>query len=190
MERNHWIYELKTKWKDDRLLQSFLNKYDRLYKKALEHPVPTTLKKLDEAFQPFFFYIRFMAYVSKSIYFYVKNEMKKRYKYEQFHVLMLDKPLGDECGRTFKEQLSTNEDILSFLERDDRLEQHVTSTQLYGMVKKLTETEKTILTLSIFHQQSDVTIANCLDKSQQSVSKTKHRAFQKLRYGQGGEVLG
>jgi len=183
---------IKEIFQNDRVIKAFLknNQNLNLYLKALNDPSRKHIQKLNQAFQFFYFEIRFRAYVSKNLYFYSINFDKKRKKECQSE-LTLDQPLKIDEAVTFKDMMiaERNDPILFYIEQTNRIEERIENIHLYHAVKKLTYNQKSILYLAYAQNLSDTEIAIRLNKSQQAVSKARSRAIKKLRLTLKGRVL-
>ncbi len=176
----------------DRLLQSFFKEesHRKLYERALHDPNCQNVRALDEAFQAFYFRIRFTSYVSKSLHFHCMNDDKKRREMEQTMLLTLDKPLSSEEEATFKDFLvDEGADLFSiYLKNSGRLEEQINSAALFKAFQHLTNKEREVLDLVFRENLTDTEVAKSLNKSQQTVSKTKKRALEKLKRSfEGGD---
>lgn len=169
----------------DRLIQSFLKEdnHRTLYERARLHPNGQNVRALDKAFQAFYFRIRFTSYISKSLHFHSLNDDKKRSKMEQTILLTLDKPISSEEVDTFKDFLvDEGPDPFSiYLKNTGPLEEQITSKALFKAFQQLTNKEREVLDLAFRQNYLDTEIAKLLNKSQQTVSKTKKRALEKLK---------
>src|SRR5690554_2777892 len=66
-----------------------------LFVKAQKSPTNENMEKLDTAFKMFFSEIRFIKYLSKTIYFFSIDFDKFKRKYDRLYRLIMDQPLEE-----------------------------------------------------------------------------------------------
>ncbi|MBA9043239.1 RNA polymerase sigma factor (sigma-70 family) [Bacillus aryabhattai] len=168
------------------LFKTFINKPEHkdLFKEAICNPTKENKESLDMAFKHHCFAVKFLSYLSKSLYFKAINFDKNIRKQNQRNLLILDSPLKSEDeSLSLINQLSTDE-----LETDaavyfnsSNIEDHLSNEKLLQSIQSLTENQKEILSLSYVEQYTDTEIAKRKNKTQQAVSKTRKFALLKLQ---------
>ncbi|MGR6898350.1 sigma-70 family RNA polymerase sigma factor [Rummeliibacillus sp. BSL5] len=166
------------------IVLSFLKNKDHedLFVTAICNPTIENEKKLDNAFRKFYFHIRFISFISTAIYFNAVNFDKKHRKIQQRHPLTVDRPLGNDEDGTFKDLITDEKaqiHIDHIIQKESILD-YLEDPQLCSAVEKLTEKQKEIINLAFVNGLSDTQIGKILNKSQQSVSKTRKKAIQNI----------
>lgn len=163
------------------LLVNFLNQDNNafLFEKYKESNSPELEYILNQNFYQFYYKIRVLSYFSKIIDFEAKRYDKKLRDHNKKFSLLLDKPSDDnnrEGSNKWKQDNSTSgplpltiEDIFSI-----------------DIMNELTHKQKKILTMVYMRDLKDTEIAKLLGVSQQSITKTKKTALDKLRRLIGG----
>jgi RNA polymerase sigma factor (sigma-70 family) len=169
----------------DRIIQNFLKdkRNDDLYQCALQHPSQENMEALDKAFKEFYLQIRFTAYVAKNLYFHSINYDKKIKKNKEKMQLTLDQSITNGEEGTFKDFIPADntDPFTHVLQNVSDVEDHMTHPELYETVKQLTTNEKEVLYHYYFNELRDTDIGKLLNKSQQTVYKTRKKALEKLR---------
>lgn len=172
------IRELVEMLSKNPVIQQFLKK-DEHYQLLLEnllHPSPETSKQLDESFRNFFFELRFTTYISSLIRNAAIDFDKKLRKHQKGLVFYSNNDLSHLHVVQPSLQIQPDLDLDSF-----QLEDMITNEALYEAIQQLTRKEKWVLFATYVWNYSDTEIA-CIKKvSQQSISKTRLRALDKLR---------
>lgn len=155
------------------LLRNFLKQQDNLkvYEAYLERNSAELKEILNQRFKKFYYKIRIISYFSKLIDFESINFDKKNRERNQKFNLILDKP--SESGDTLVEQIEDQT-----IRENNKIEDIIPLTAL----KSLTNRQKLVLELWFYANLNDTEIGNLLGVSQQSISKTKQTALQKLRW--------
>ncbi|TYR78891.1 sigma-70 family RNA polymerase sigma factor [Priestia megaterium] len=139
-------------------------------------------EKLDLEFKKFYFNIRFISFVSNTLYFNAVNYDKKYRKISKRHPLTVDKPLGDEEDSSFKDLIiDTNADIrVEELLNSLDIEDYVANPTLYAAIKELSPKQKQVLNLVYVNGLTDTEVSKRLGKSQQAISKLHKKALGKI----------
>jgi len=168
------------------LFESFIqkSKNQEILIQTIMHPSAENKKALDQAFKKHHFYIKFLSYLSKTLYFNaVRFDQKRRQKHNR-DLRILDAPVkSDENAQPLIEQLHDNgQDVESSLfSRSSTIDEHLSNESLLRGFHTLTPTQKEILTLYYLYSYKDPEIGKLQNKSQQSVFKTRKQALTKLR---------
>lgn len=173
---------IKKHIKKDDLLIKFIKNQDNYNSLAnfLNNPSRTSKLNFDKAFRKFYFYLRFVTYISKTIHFLSINFDKKENKIQKKEELSLDTPIKDGTSR-----LHLIED--KYEKEEYKIEEMFTNIDVYSAFKKLTSKQQLILELAYIYQYKDVEIAKYLHCSQQAVSKARKRVLEILRKSLLGE---
>ncbi|WP_342542505.1 RNA polymerase subunit sigma-70 [Paenisporosarcina sp. FSL H8-0542] len=163
----------------NRLLAEFFqdDRNRKLYQEYLRNPTGINQKILDERFKEFYFRIRSIAYILKSLHFESQKLDRKNRLYKQRYQSILDRPNED------------NSTLLDLIEvpppreetHSNKLEDYITDFKLHSSIKKLTNKQREILFYVFVMELKDVEIAKTLAVSQQFVTNTKNVALKKLR---------
>lgn len=116
---------------------------------------------------------RFVSYINSMLHFNSINYDKKKRKDNERYSLILD---DAECDQVQYENL-----IISDFSDNLKLEDQINDLNLYREFMNLTKREREVVNLAVYHEMSDTKIAGILKITQQSVSKTKKKALEKLR---------
>lgn len=118
---------------------------------------------------------KFVGYITSLLHFNSINYDKKKRKDNERFRLILD----DAEEEMVQSEVSINIDYTEYL----KLEDQISDDELYYDFMKLTNREREILEYFVYHELNDTEISRILHVSQQSVSKTKKTALEKLRTG-------
>ncbi|MFC3773811.1 sigma-70 family RNA polymerase sigma factor, partial [Paenibacillus sp. GCM10012303] len=140
--------------------------------------------RLQQAFQRFFFNIRFKKYLYSLIKFANVDYGRKIKKEKERYICSFDSPVGEEGEVTLGEIL--------VIKMEDRVENTTfkdpelfsmsfDNEMLYFAFSKLSQRQKRVLTLVFSGDFRDSQIARQLSVSQQAVSKTKTTALHNIR---------
>ncbi|MEK4539167.1 sigma factor-like helix-turn-helix DNA-binding protein [Peribacillus sp. FSL K6-1552] len=162
------------------VIKGFLSKKDnyRLFKQSICHPTQQNQELLDQAFQAFYFYVRFTAYVSSTLYFHGINLDKKFQKVNNRFPLTLDQPVNDDSEVSLKDLVRHNED---FEIESENILDYIIDPNLYKGIQNITPNQKRILYLVYIKNFTDSEVGILLKKTQQAVSKSRNKALIKLR---------
>ncbi|UOQ49414.1 sigma-70 family RNA polymerase sigma factor [Gracilibacillus caseinilyticus] len=182
VEENASLFEHKV-------VKNFLKdeNHQQLLKDAICYPSKQHDVALDLAFKKYYFNARFTTYISKTFYFYALNFDKAHRTRNERYTLMMDKPMKEENGATFKELLEDTTVRVSLDEMINSycMEDHVESASLYEAVTKLSKKQKEVIDLYYVRAFSEKQIGRALNKSQQVVSKLHRKALANIcRYMQ------
>lgn len=115
---------------------------------------------------------KFVSYISTLLHFNSINFDKKIRKHQDRFALIMDDVEESDLNHT-------NDEL--FKQELYGLENQISDPNLYKLFLKLSHREKEILNLSYGREERDIEIAQKLGVSQQSVSKTRKNALNKLR---------
>lgn len=148
---------------------------------------------LEDTFKRYYFRIRFTKYLASLIRFCDIDYHRKRHLTEERNPLIFDSPVDDDGDVNLGELLhnlsaSIEDDIYT---RDPEFfQQSFYDDNLYFAFKQLTDKQKFVITISYSSSALDTDIAEMLQISQQSISKTRQSALKKMRkYIEGDVVL-
>lgn len=167
------------------LIKAFLSKAEnyQLFKQSICCPTLQNKELLDQAFWSFYFYFRFSAYVSSTIYFHGINLDKKIRKTNYRFPVTLDQPIGDNSEMTYKDLVEYRDD---FEIESENLLDYIVDPVLYKALQHITSNQLEILYLVYVKGFTDSEVSILLKKSQQAVSKSRSKALKKIKkiYGQ------
>ena len=154
----------------DKLVVSFLkvDKHKLIFDRYIKNPNHVNKQLLDERFKIFYFNIRFVSLISKTLHFTAIN---------------FDKKINNDKNKM--ETLLQNKDLISetlnltYFNKD--LEQSISDEKVFEYIKKLSPRQKKILTLSYVETLNDTEIGEVLQSSQQNISKMKKNILEKLK---------
>ncbi|MEK4715931.1 sigma factor-like helix-turn-helix DNA-binding protein [Sporosarcina sp. FSL K6-5500] len=157
------------------LLKGFLKQEDnnQLYEEFLIKHTKEIKRILNKRFVMFYYKIRLISYFSKLIEFEaIKYDMKLREHNKRYN-LILDKPTNSGNRDTLVDLLKDGSSGVTITKLEDFIEP--------AALKSLTDKQKNILYLIYIKELKDTEISKMLGVSQQSITKTKKTAIQKLR---------
>ncbi|CAM3997794.1 sigma-70 family RNA polymerase sigma factor [Mesobacillus zeae] len=162
------------------LIKEFLadEEHYELFTEAVCSPCDEVQERINEKFKEFYFRIRFISYVSSTLYFHGINLDKKIRKHDQRFPLQLDQPINNESETTLKELIEYKEN--DSIDSGDVLD-FISDPVLYKAIKSLTNNQQDILSLAYVKGLKDVEIAALLKKTQQAVSKSRKKALNTLK---------
>lgn len=167
------------------LIRNFLkNKQNyQLFLSTLCNPTSENMEKLDRKFKLFYFDIRFISFISSSLYFNAINFDKTQRKYSSKNLLTIDSTMQHEEEVTFKDMIEDPESEITIdkLTISDELVDYIINPILYKAVQSLSVKQKEVLNLVYLKGLTDTEIAKLLNKSQQSVSKIHMQALRKIQ---------
>lgn len=165
------------------IVKSFLsdNTHHTLLENALEFPSKKNIELLDNAFKIHFSEIKLIKLISSTIYYYSIDFDKRIRKERSRYPLIVDKPTNDNNEILFKDLIVSDFNIDSYLEMNNNLENLLEDEQLINALAKLTKKQKFILNAYYNLELKDVEIAKIMGVTQQSISKSRNRALEKLR---------
>ncbi|XJZ27537.1 sigma-70 family RNA polymerase sigma factor [Bacillota bacterium Lsc_1132] len=167
------------------IIKNFLSNQEH-YQMLIDTIADPTVKnkeKLDQAFKLFYFNIRFISFVSSSLYYNAVNFDKKQRKYSSRYSLTVDNTVQNEEEITFKEMIEDPEAEITLdkLVISEDIGDYITNPVIYRAIQDLSVKQKEILNLAYVKGLSDKEIARLLSKSQQSVSKMHKKALRKIQ---------
>jgi RNA polymerase sigma factor (sigma-70 family) len=162
------------------VIKAFLSKEEnyQLLKKSICYPTLQNQELLDQTFRAFYFYIRFTAYVSSTLYFHGINLDKKIRETNYRFPITLDQPIGDNSEISYKDLAEHRED---FEIESDNLLDYIIDSNLYKALQDITSNQRKILYLVYVKGFTDSEVSILLNKSQQAVSKSRSKALKKVR---------
>ncbi|MEC2074441.1 sigma factor-like helix-turn-helix DNA-binding protein [Alkalihalophilus marmarensis] len=176
--------DLRKRFKNP-LIVSFLSTdtHYELVQEVLENPTEFNKKKLDTVFKDYYIRVRLISYMTKIIHFEAKNFDKK--------IRIEKRNLMTTSVRTYHDDQLTETLIynLPYYERafetgvfdNDGIEALLLDEKLYKGFCGLSSKQQNIIYMSYVKNLKDIEIAKNLNVSQQSVSKMKKIALNKLR---------
>lgn len=178
-------FEKKNKeFLSNRIIKSFLNKQEnyQLFLDTIQNPTIDNKEKLDRKFKLFYFNIRFISYISSSLYFNAVNFDKKQRTYSSKYSLSIDRTVQNDEEITFKDIIEdpNSEITIDKLSMGDDISDYIMNPVLYEAIQSLSLKQKEVINLAYMKGLSDTEIAKALDKSQQSVSKIHKKALSKI----------
>ncbi|MBD1221521.1 sigma-70 family RNA polymerase sigma factor [Virgibacillus halodenitrificans] len=166
----------------DPIVSNFLSDESN-HKKLLafiEAPNQKTKNALDDAFKSYYKRIKIITYIDRLIHFYSIDLDKKKNKYDRNHMLVLDKPIGEDSDMTWKDNITTNQPPILNSCRFS-LEELLEDLHIYKAWATLSVKQKKILTLKYQYNLRDVEIADILSDTKQVVSYNHHKALKILK---------
>ncbi|WP_110928669.1 sigma-70 family RNA polymerase sigma factor [Bacillus massiliglaciei] len=163
------------------IIQLFLHDEERLdiFTKALEQPTASNIQELNESFQVFYYRARIYKYLCSLIYYFSIDFDKRLRKQRERFPIILD--------QTFDGNLSISERIgyidpqLEKIGETATLSSLVSDEGLLHAIRKLTDKQEKILTLSFFFGFSNKDIAAYYGETPQNISSIRKQALKKLR---------
>ncbi|MEH7356846.1 sigma-70 family RNA polymerase sigma factor [Neobacillus drentensis] len=166
------------------IIQNFLkNKQNyQLFLDSICDPTDENIEKLDRNFKIFYFDIRFISFISSSLYFNAVNFNKRQRKYSSRNLLTIDSTIQHEEETTFKDMIEDPESEITVdkLSISNDITDYLIHPILYKAVQSLSVKQKEVLNLVYIKGLSDTEIAKYLNKSQQAVSKIHKIALRKI----------
>ncbi len=165
---------------NNQIIKAFLSKEEnyQLFKKALCYPTLQNQELLDKTFRAFYFYIRFTAYVSSTLYFHGINLDKRIRKTNYRFPITLDQPMDYNSEISHKDLVEHRE---NFEIESENLLDYIINPNLYDALQEITPNQMEILHLVYVKGFTDTEVSFLLNKSQQAVSKSRSKALKKVR---------
>jgi RNA polymerase sigma factor (sigma-70 family) len=162
------------------LIKQFLskNKNYELFENSICYPTLQNKEKLELAFKAFYFYIRFISYVSSTLHFHGINSDKKIRTRKHRFPLLLDKSVSEDTELTYKDLAIYYED---FEVKSNNILDYIIDPNLYKAIERLTSNQREILYLVYIEKLTDAEVGSFMGKSQQAVSKSRKKALEKIR---------
>ncbi|HHW39331.1 MAG TPA: sigma-70 family RNA polymerase sigma factor [Bacillales bacterium] len=162
------------------LIKNFLSIDENfhLFKQSICHPTIENQKLLDKKFNAFYFYIRFTTYLSSTIYYHALNFDKKSRQTNYRFPVILDQPVGSDSETSHKELVRYHE---NFDIESANILDYIIDTNLYRALQNITTNQRQILYLVYIKGFTDTEVSILLKKSQQTVTKSRNNALQKIR---------
>lgn len=136
-------------------------------------------KLLNERFKEFYFEYRFIAYVSKLLYFKAVNFDRKERKQMGIEPIILDMLVDKEHNLRLSDLIFIGESDFDY--SPTKFDDLIVDENLYAAYKKLTTIQQEILYLAYHSLLKDTEIAKKLNITQQAVSKNRKQALNILR---------
>lgn len=158
--------------------------HQKLYEDYLDDPHEKNKARLEAAFKRYFRHVRFVSYLSKTIYYESRKFDMKTRELRARYQLTLDVPAAEaESGAEPMIQLLEDESALRpFMEiPSGRLEDYTADPRLAKIIKALTPRQQEILFYAFVRSLPDAETARLLGISPQAVSKTKNKAIEIIR---------
>ncbi|WP_174614853.1 sigma-70 family RNA polymerase sigma factor [Virgibacillus ihumii] len=184
---NKFIRENETLFSNS-LLQSFISihEHKRLLDQFVRLPNPKTKEAVDHAFQRHYAEIRLIGMLSNNLKrCAVRYDQRRSRDYRQ-QLLILDQPVVNDEGT-----VTTNVDLMKdpqtipvdqeVIEKESHLENKIENPGLYHAIHSLTPRQKAILESAYLFEMTDTEIAKRDQVSQQSISKARKQALQKMK---------
>ncbi|PLR76237.1 hypothetical protein CU633_16760 [Bacillus sp. V3-13] len=189
---NNHCHEKLEKFKKDNkefltnpLIKNFLKHKQNfeLFLNTLCNPTIENRERLDQTFKIFYFNVRFISFISSSLYFNAINFDKKQRQYSSRNLLTVDSFIQNEEEVTFKDIIEDPESEITLdkLSISDDIADYIINPLLYEAVQTLSTKQKEVLNLVYLKGLSDTQIARLLNKSQQSVSKIHKKCLGKIQ---------
>lgn len=178
------FFDANQEFLNNKIIKNFLNNIENqeLLLNVIENPNENNKNKIDESFKKFYFNVRFISFISQTIYFSAINFDKKIRLVNSRFPLIADSNLKEDDQLSIKDLIVDDKahiDIEQII-NDENLEKYVGDEKLLQAILLLTETQKKIISLSYIDGLSDTEIARKLNKSQQTVSKTRKKALENI----------
>ncbi|MFS0873184.1 sigma-70 family RNA polymerase sigma factor [Paenibacillus xylanilyticus] len=168
------LEKLIEKHKKNPIIKDFMDneKNKQMIIDYINSPTSANMIKLDDCFRAFYFEIRFTSYILSLIRFASIDFDRKERKISKRSTLILD---DQENSHLLEHHSVRNE------EKEVHLEELFSDPVLFEAIQQLTKKEKEVLVKSYIMELSDTQIAQKNNVSQQSVSKLRTKALQKIR---------
>ncbi|MCP3029161.1 sigma-70 family RNA polymerase sigma factor [Halobacillus sp. A5] len=148
--------------------QAMAQKNTSVFAAAINKPSTKNCRYVNPLYDPEQIEARFVNYVTTALWRQAKDYHKKRYSHQQ------------SINVEDIEMISADEDVIQHLTERDLFES-LENKELYRAVKKLTDRQQYVLYTYAVERFTFQEIADQLEVSQQSVSKTYRRMMTKLR---------
>jgi RNA polymerase sigma factor (sigma-70 family) len=172
--------------KNNKIMKNFLSieENQKLFESYKREPTEEKKKLLNKKYKKFAKTIRAISYLNKTIHFESKKMDQRIRIHNQRFQLILDKPTTKEDNTNLVD-LVVDESIEKQFDEitSEQLEDYINNPNVANSIKKLTEKQKNILYLLYVKNLKANEIAKITKVSQQSVSKTKNKAIEKIRSG-------
>jgi len=136
---------------------------------------------LNERFKEFYFEYRFIAYVSKFLYFRAINFDRKERKQLEKEPIILDMPIDEDRKLKLSDFIFYEESEAEFGISPTKFDDLIFDENLYAAYKKLSTKQQKILYLAYHSLLKDTEIAKKLNVTQQAVSKNRKQALNILK---------
>lgn len=178
------FYKSNKEFLSNPIIKNFLKNQEnyQLFLDTINNPTIENKEKLDRTFKLFYFNVRFISFISSSIYFNAVNFDKRQRKYSSRNLLTIDSTMQNDEEITFKDIIedTKSEITIEKLSISDDIADYLINPILYKAVQSLSVKQKEVLNLVYIKGLSDTEIAKLLNKSQQSVSKIHKIALRKI----------
>jgi RNA polymerase sigma factor (sigma-70 family) len=166
-----------------RLIRSFLQNETSalLFHHAVAEPTIQNKQRVEERFQTFYEEIRCISYLSGLIHYHAIAYDKRIRAQTVGCPLRLHAPIGEEDAGILLDLIADPEGEYMYNDVFNSLEELSEEKPLYYALRLLTPKERRILEWGYLYNFSDTEIAEKLGVSQQTVSRTRNKALDKLR---------
>ena len=179
-DKKEYFLKVKPIYSQNNIINNFLAEEYNLNVFVLALFGEKELKDLlNEIFKKFYFEYRFIAYLSKILYFEAVNFDKKMRSKMEREPIILNMLIDKERDLTLLDTLSSMEQ--KFELNSDKLEDCIIDEQLYSAYKKLVKKQQQILYLTYYTLLKDAEIAKKLNVTKQAVSKNRIKALNIIR---------
>jgi RNA polymerase sigma factor (sigma-70 family) len=166
------------------IIKSFLKdeKNWKLFLEVICNPTEENKELLDKEFKKFYFGIRFTSFISATLYFNAINFDKQYRKMLNRYTLTVDRPLKEEEDISFKDMITDSEaeiQVERIIQSDD-IKDYIDDPVLYEAILTLSGKQREVINLAYVKGLSDTEISKVLNKSQQTISKTRKKALKNI----------
>ncbi|NDI35182.1 sigma-70 family RNA polymerase sigma factor [Chengkuizengella sediminis] len=155
-------------------------KYKLRYEEYLRTEDPLYITQLEDSFKEYYYKVRILNYFNTYLHFKaIKHDIKYR-KLQQRFQLILDRSI-EGGNNTFLDNIEDEKSQINIDEMDISLYDFVKNERLSNAINKLTNQQKKVLYFYYMKEMKDIEIANELNVTRQSISKTRSTAIKKLR---------
>lgn len=174
---------VKKKMIQNPLLVNFLKVRENmeLYDEYCRQPTAERKELLNKRFTQYYFEIRMLSYLSKTIHFEAKRFDAKIRRRNQRCLLILDTSPKESDHTSRLTDFIADPGLPPDPLISNQLEDHIQNPKLHRSVSKLTNRQKEVLYYSFVEEWTDTRIAQKLGVSQQAVTKTRQNALRKIR---------
>lgn len=134
---------------------------------------------LNDIFKKFYFEYRFIAYISKTLYFEAIDFDRKNRKTLENEPVILDMPISGDSNLKLSDTIFREEPELEL--KSSKFDDCIIDENLYVAYKSLKEKQQKILYYSYYSQLKDAEIAKRLNVSKQAVSKSRIKSLNTLK---------
>ncbi|MFX4304267.1 hypothetical protein F8N00_02665 [Exiguobacterium sp. A1_3_1] len=140
------FFDANQEFLNNKIIKNFLNNIENqeLLLNVIENPNENNKNKIDESFKKFYFNVRFISFISQTIYFSAINFDKKIRLVNSRFPLIADSNLKEDDQLSIKDLIVDDKahiDIEQII-NDENLEKYVGDEKLLQAILLLTETQK------------------------------------------------